>query len=80
MILRSSPLSPFGRKVKISAALLGLGTALTVVVADTMSPDDSLRRENPLGKIPALVLDDGTTLYDSRVIVEYLDHLAGDGR
>ena len=35
--------------------------------------------QNPLGKIPALVLEDGTVYYDSRVIVEYLDHIAGGG-
>ena len=79
MILRSAPASPFGRKVKIAAALLGLSSRITTVDADTMSETDSIRRENPLGKIPTLVLDDGTTLYDSRVIVEYLDHLAGGG-
>ena len=77
MILRSAPASPFGRKTKIAAAILGL--AVTVVEADTMSPTDSLRRENPLGKIPTLVLDDGTTLFDSRVIVAYLDAVAGGG-
>jgi glutathione S-transferase len=80
MILRSAPASPFGRKVKIAAALLGLDKQLQAVDADTMSADDSLRRENPLGKIPTLLLDDGTALYDSRVIVEYLDHLAGGGK
>lgn len=78
MILRSSPASPFGRKTKIAASLLGL--AVTVVEADTMSPTDSIRRENPLGKIPTLVLDDGTTLFDSSVIVAYLDTLAGGNR
>ena len=78
MILRSAPASPFGRKAKIAAALLGL--PLSVVDADTMNPDDSLRRENPLGKIPTLVLDDGTTLFDSSVIVGYLDALAGGNR
>lgn len=78
MILRSSPASPFGRKVQIAATLLGVD--VTVVAADTMSPTDSLRRENPLGKIPTLVLEDGTTLFDSRVIVAYLDHAAGGGR
>ena len=77
MILRSSPASPFGRKVKLAAALLG--ASLTVVEADTTSPTDSLRRENPLGKIPTLVLEDGTTLFDSRVIVAYLDAMAGGG-
>ena len=79
MILRSAPASPFGRKVKIAAALLGLSGRLTVVDADTTNPTDSLRRENPLGKIPTLILDDHETLFDSRVIVAYLDHLAGGG-
>ena len=80
LILRSSPASPFGRKVKISAHLLGLADRIEVVDADTNDPGDSLRRQNPLGKIPALVLESGEALYDSRVIVEYLDHLAGGGR
>lgn len=80
MILRSAPASPFGRKVKIAAALLGVSAQLTIVDADTMSGSDSIRRENPLGKIPTLILEDGITLYDSRVILEYLDHLAGGGR
>ena len=80
MILRSAPASPFGRKVKIAAALLGLDKSIRTVDADTMNLEDSIRRENPLGKIPTLILDDGTTLYDSRVIVDYLDHLAGAGR
>lgn len=80
MILRSSPPSPFGRKVKIAAAVLGLSDRLDVHKADTTDPDDTLRQQNPLGKIPALVLEDGTVLFDSRVIVEYLDHLAGGGR
>ncbi len=78
MILRSSPASPFGRKTKIVAALLGV--AVTVVETDTMSPTDSIRRENPLGKIPTLVLDDGTALFDSGVIVAYLDAVAGGHR
>ena len=79
MILRSSPASPFGRKVKIAADLAGLSGQITVVPTDTTSETDSIRRENPLGKIPALILDDGQVLYDSRVIVEYLDHLSGGG-
>ena len=80
LVLRSSPASPFGRKVKISASLLGLTDRIEVVDADTVNPEDTLRRQNPLGKIPTLVLENGETLYDSRVIVEYLDHLAGGGR
>ncbi|WP_319799581.1 glutathione S-transferase family protein [Lichenihabitans sp. PAMC28606] len=77
MILRSAPASPFGRKVKIAASVTGAMSSLSVVDADTMDDADSIRRENPLGKIPALIIDDGTTLYDSRVIVDYLDHLSG---
>ena len=80
LVLRSSPASPFGRKVKISASLLGLSDRIQVTDADTTSPDDTLRQQNPLGKIPTLVLENGEALYDSRVIVEYLDHLAGGGR
>jgi glutathione S-transferase len=80
MILRSAAASPFARKIRIAAHLLGLSASISVVDADTMSPTDSIRHENPLGKIPTLILDDGTTLYDSRVILAYLDALAGGGR
>jgi glutathione S-transferase len=80
MILRSAPASPFGRKVKIAADLLDLHDAIEVVFADTNDPNDSLPTQNPLGKIPVLILDDGSKLFDSRVIVEYLDALAGGGR
>jgi glutathione S-transferase len=80
LVLRSSPASPFGRKVKIAAALLGLSDRIEIDVADTMDPGEALRLQNPLGKIPTLVLEGGETLFDSRVIVEYLDHLAGGGR
>ncbi len=79
MILRSSPASPFGRKVRIAADLAGLSAQITIVAADTTNDTDSIRRENPLGKIPALVFEDGRVFYDSRVIVEYLDHAAGGG-
>lgn len=79
MILRSSPASPFGRKVKIAAKLLGLFDRLTVETTDTVNPTDSIRTQNPLGKIPALILEDGTVLYDSRVITEFLDQQGGGG-
>ncbi|KAA2242243.1 glutathione S-transferase family protein [Salinarimonas soli] len=79
LVLRSSPASPFGRKVKIAAALLGLTDRIRIVTADTLDPNDVLRTQNPLGKIPTLVLETGETLFDSRVIVEYLDALAGGG-
>src|SRR6185436_8576741 len=80
MILRSTPPSPFGRKVKLAASVLGLSGEIKIEPADTNDDNDSLRRQNPLGKIPALVLEDGSTLYDSRVIIEYLDHRAGGGK
>jgi glutathione S-transferase len=77
--LKSSPPSPFGRKVKIAAALCGLSDRIEVVATDTNDPNDAIRRHNPLGKIPALILEDGTVLYDSRVILEFLDAEAGGG-
>ncbi|HEY7998261.1 MAG TPA: glutathione S-transferase family protein [Pseudolabrys sp.] len=80
MILRSSPASPFGRKVRIAASLLGLSDRLDVRETDLNDPADSIRMQNPVGKIPALVLDDGDVLYDSPVILDYLDHVAGGGR
>jgi glutathione S-transferase len=80
MILRSTPASPFVRKVRIAIALLGMADKIAMQETDLNDPADSIRTQNPLGKIPALVLDDGTTLYDSRVILDYLDHLAGGGR
>lgn len=80
MTLRSAPASPFGRKVRISASLLGLDRDIVIERADPMAPADSLRGQNPLGKIPVLITEDGTTLFDSRVIVEYLDHRAGGGK
>ena len=79
LVLRSSPASPFGRKVKLSASILGLTDRIQIVDADTLNPEDSIRQQNPLGKIPALILENGDVLYDSRVIVDYLDHLAGGG-
>jgi len=79
LIIRSSPPSPFGRKVKIAAALCGLTDKITIEPAETGNPDDSLRGQNPLGKIPILITDDGTSVYDSRVIAEWLDVQAGGG-
>jgi glutathione S-transferase len=60
--------------------VLGLSDQIKIERADTIDPADPVRRQNPLGKIPVLILDNGTALYDSRVILEYLDHLAGGGR
>lgn len=80
MILRFSPSSPFVRKVRIAAALLGFDSEITLERADTTDPNDSLRKTNPLGKIPVLIIEDGSALYDSRVILDYLDERAGGGK
>jgi len=80
MILHSSPASPFGRKVKTAIALLGLTERVEIRTANVNDPADPNFASNPLGKIPTLSLEDGTALFDSRVILEYLDHLAGGGR
>ena len=80
LTLRSSPASPFGRKIRIGADVLGLDLEIAIEPADPADPNDTVRQQNPLGKIPALVLDDGTVLFDSRVILEYLDDRAGGGK
>jgi glutathione S-transferase len=80
MILRFSPSSPFVRKVRIALSLLGLDNDLTMERADTTDPNDSLRKMNPLGKIPVLIVEDGSAIYDSRVILDYLDERAGGGK
>jgi glutathione S-transferase len=79
MILRNAPASPFGRKVRIAASLLGLADQIEIRTADPIDPNDDLREQNPVGKIPTLIGEDGEAYYDSRVIVEYLDHRAGGG-
>jgi hypothetical protein len=76
MKLLSSPASPYGRKVKITARVKGVFDRIKVEQADTSAPDNKpLKKENPLSKIPVLVLENGTQLYDSHVICEYLDSL-----
>ena len=71
--------SPFGRKVKIALHVLSLMTDVEVMATDTSQPDSENRKQNPLGKIPTL-LADGKAIYDSRVILEYLDNKAGGGK
>jgi glutathione S-transferase len=79
MRMRINVASPFARKVRIVARETGLSGQVQELetAVSPVSPNDDLAAANPLVKIPALVLDDGTTLYDSRVIAEYLDALAG---
>lgn len=76
-IVRTSFTSPFGRKVRIALDLAGLSGKARIEKADTRDSSDPLHQENPLGKIPILVRDDGTAIYDSRVILEFLDLEAG---
>ncbi len=79
MKLHWSPRSPFVRKVMIVAHERGLADRIACVrtLAATAKPHAELMRDNPLSKIPTLVLDDGTVLYDLPVICEYLDALVG---
>lgn len=78
MRLYHGKLSPFVRKVMVVAHEKNLVGALEIVAAPLTptEPNAQLMRVNPLGKLPALVLDDGTALFDSPVISEYLDTLA----
>lgn len=72
MRLIGSTLSPFVRKIRVAAIELGIGDTIELVAIDVFDPANGLERINPLRKIPALVLDDGTALYDSAVICEWL--------
>ena len=73
MKLLYTPNSPYARKVRIVALEKHIELELQeVVLAD---PDCIVKNYNPLGKVPVLILNDGDSLYDSRVIVEYLDML-----
>ena len=77
MKLRVSPTSPYVRKVVIFAMETGLMDRIEQVPTQAWSPDTDLPKDNPLGKIPTLIADDGQPVYDSQVICEYLDGLHG---
>lgn len=82
MKLWHTPPSPFARKVRVGAIELGLAGRIEEILV-TVAPDkpnETLGRSNPLMKVPALETDDGLVLFDSRVICEYLDALAGGDR
>ncbi len=81
MKLLSSPASPYVRKVTIVADVKGVADRIALQPTDTSMPlNEELRRENPLSKIPVLILDDGTQIFDSHVICEYLDTLTPEPR
>ena len=71
MKLIGSLTSPYVRKVRV--ALIEKRMDIAFKKEDVWSPDTAIGESNPLGKVPVLVLDDGTCLFDSRVIVEFLD-------
>lgn len=75
-----SPASPYVRKVMIVAHELGLADRIETLpsAAGPVARDATIRAHNPIGQVPTFLTDDGTVLYDSRVICEYLDAL-GDG-
>jgi glutathione S-transferase len=80
MTLRISATSPYARKVRIAVSVLGLEDRVKVSLADTYDPDDQIRTENPLGKVPTLLLDDGRSIYDSFVILTFLNDLTAARR
>ncbi|MHA1166163.1 MAG: glutathione S-transferase family protein, partial [Alphaproteobacteria bacterium] len=78
MILTGQLDSPFVRRVAIALHIYRLQFEHNVISA--YDDFDELLALNPLGKVPALQLDDGTVLADSTLILDYLDQLAGDGK
>ncbi len=79
IVLRSTETSPFGRKVRMALIALDLDGRVRLESADTMDATDHLRVQNPLGKIPCLLIGN-EAFFDSHVILEMLDALAGGGR
>jgi glutathione S-transferase len=78
MKLIAAPVSPYSRKVRIVLAEKRIDYEM--IIDSPVDPATRVPEFNPLGKIPVLVLDDDTTLFDSRVIVEYLDNASPVGR
>lgn len=78
MKLIGSTASPFVRKVRIFAAEKRI--EYDIELDNVWSPDAKVQAINPLGKVPALILDDGSSLFDSRVIVEFLDTVSPIGK
>lgn len=78
MQLLYAPTSPYVRKVMASAHLLGLADRIELLdsAAHPIDRDARISAHNPMAKVPTLILAAGQSLYDSRVICEYLDSLA----
>src|SRR5579872_7035474 len=73
MKLLGSLASPYVRKVRVTLVEKGIGCPFEL--ENVWAADTTIQKVNPLGKVPCLILDDGSALYDSRVICEYLDSL-----
>ncbi len=80
MKLLHSPTSPYARKAYACALALGFGDRVELVPTNPYASSDDLVALNPLSKIPCLITADGESLFDSRVIAEYLDGLEGAGK
>ena len=82
MKLAYSPASPYVRKVNVCAEELGLASRIENVPTKVVpsEPNRDYGKSAPLMKVPSLTLDNGTVLFDSVVICEYLDSLAGGGK
>lgn len=75
MKLRHSPTSPYVRTVMVTLHETGQAGEVELLSTNVWDPDTDIARDNPLGKVPALTLNDGTTYIDSSMICEYLDSL-----
>lgn len=73
MRLIYSQASPYARKVRACAIALGIDRQIELVEADVADPPDWLLSANPLGRVPTLITEDGFAIFDSAVIVEYLN-------
>ena len=78
MKLIGSPASPYARKVRVVMAEKKLD--YQYVIEDVWAPDSAITESNPLGKVPCLIMEAGEAVFDSRVIVEYLDTLSPVGK
>ena len=75
MKLLHSPTSPYVRKVRVVAIEKGLSSRIELINANPWPDPTAVIAANPLGRVPVLLLEDGTPIYDSPVICEYLDSL-----
>jgi len=75
MKLYTTTRSPFGRKVYLMAIEKGLKGSIELVMEDLKNRSSALLKNNPLGLVPVLVLDNGETVFDSSVIADYIDEM-----